>query len=282
MHTYYKSIIIELDNHLNFISIEIDDPIKLSEQAVDYILKTIEKLKKQILKKEFKSQEEEIDFFKNIKPKILSKLIYFNAVYKIETRKPYGGERVLKKYLNNELDRLKRFFDNNLEFYKYYRTDSCYLDYKYFVRGKHDIKLSLDTFYFEGDHRFTTSHDYKVAKIMAHDLIQVYLENELTSLDRKLPKENAQANHKGKQAWTGSKVALIELLYAFHSEGVFNNGASDLKEIAEYLENIFDIDLGQYHRTFLEIRVRKSDRTKFLNTLKEKLIKRMDDTDESL
>lgn len=282
MYNYYKAIIIELDNHLNFISIEIDDPIKLSEQAIEYILKTLEKLKKQVLKKEFKSQEEEIDFFKNIKPKILSKLIYFNTVYKIETRKPYGGERVLKKYLNNELDRLKRFFDNNLEFYKYYRTDSCYLDFKYFVRGKHDIKLSLDTFYFEADHRFTTSHDYKVAKIIAHDLIQVYLENELTSLDRKLPKEKSQVNHKVKQTWTGSKVALIELLYAFHSEKVFNHGTSDLKEIAEYLENTFDVDLGQYHRTFLEIRVRKSDRTKFLNTLKDKLIKRMDDKDESL
>ncbi|SEM92029.1 RteC protein, partial [Chryseobacterium taichungense] len=31
----------------------------------------------------------------------------------------------------------------------------------------------LDTFYFEADHRFSTSHDYKVAKIIANDLIQV-------------------------------------------------------------------------------------------------------------
>jgi hypothetical protein len=50
---------------------------------------------------------------------------------------------------------------------------------------------------------------------------------------------------------------------------VFNNGASDLKDIAEYFENTFNIDLGQYHRAFLEIRARKSDQTKFLNTLKE-------------
>lgn len=282
MYNYYKSIISELDNHLNFISIEIDNPIKLSEQAIDYVLKTIENVKKQILKNKFKSQGEEIEFFKNIKPKILSKLIYHNAIYKIETRKPYGGKKALIKYLNNELNRLKRFFDNNLEFYKYYRTNSTYLDYKYFMRGKHDIKLSLNTFYFEADHRFTTSHDYKVAKIIANDLIQVYLEKELSDLDRMQPKEKSQVNHKSKQTWTGSKAALIELLYAFHSEGVFNNGASDLKDIAEYLENVFNIDLGQYHRAFLEIRVRKSDRTKFLNTLKEKLIKRMDDTDESL
>lgn len=94
--------------------------------------------------------------------------------------------------------------------------------------------------------------------------------------------EKQKINHKLKQNWTGSKVALIELLYALHTEGVFNNGASDLKDIAEYFENIFNIDLGQYHRAFLEIRMRKSDQTKFLNSLKEKLVKRMENTDDLL
>ena len=53
-----------------------------------------------------------------------------------------------------------------------------------------------------------------------------------------------------------------------------------LKNIAEYFEDIFDIDLGQYRRTFLEIRVRKSERTKFINSLKENLTKRMDNSDD--
>lgn len=49
----------------------------------------------------------------------MSKLIYHNRVFNIETNKPYGGEEVLRKYLLNELDKLKRFFDSNLEFYKF-------------------------------------------------------------------------------------------------------------------------------------------------------------------
>ena len=111
----------------------------------------------------------------------------------------------------------------------------------------------MDSFYFEVDHTFSTSHDFKVAKIMAHDLIQVYLEDKLLMIENREAKDKSQVNHKLKQNWTGSKVALIELLYALHTEGVFNNGASDLKDIAEYFENIFNIDLGQYHRAFLEI-----------------------------
>ena len=77
------------------------------------------------------------------------------------------------------------YFDNNLDFYKYYRTGSNFLDHKYFVRGKYDIRLTLDTFYFETDPLFSTSHDYKVAKIIANDLLQVYLEDTISSLERK-------------------------------------------------------------------------------------------------
>ncbi|GIQ61232.1 hypothetical protein Flavo103_43670 [Flavobacterium collinsii] len=65
-------------------------------------------------------------------------------IYKIEMKRPNGGNRILKKYYHNELLKLKAFFDNELEFYQYYRSGSTYLDYKYFQRGKFDIKLALD------------------------------------------------------------------------------------------------------------------------------------------
>lgn len=280
MNVKINQLLTDLNEQLNFTDLEIDDPIKRCENAIDIILKSMQKLKLLFEKEKNKSQDYEVDFFKNVKPKFTSKLIFYNAVFKIETKKPHGGERIIKKYLNNELDKLKRYFDSNLDFYRYYRTGSSYLDHKYFVRGKFDVKLALDSFYFEADHTFSTSHDFKVAKILAHDLIQVYLEDKLLIMENKDPKEKSQVQPKVKQTWTGSKVALIELLYALHTEGVFNNGASDLKDIAKYLEVVFDIDLGQYHRAFLEIRVRKSDQTKFLNSLKEKLVKRMENTDD--
>lgn len=282
MNLKINTLLSDLNEQLNFIDIEIDDTINRCEKAIEIIIVSIQKLKILFLKEKFKNQEQEIDFFKNIKPKFTSKFIYYNIIYKIETKKPYGGERIVKKYLNNELQKLKTYFDNNLDFYKYYRTGNNYLDFKYFVRGKFDIKLTIDSFFFEVDHNFSTSHDFKVAKILAHDLVQVYLENKLIEINNKSVKEKSQHNHNAKLTWTAPKVALIELLYALQSEKVFNNGSTDLREIAEYLENIFNVDLGQYRRTFLEIRVRKTERTKFLNTLKETLEKRMNNSDEPI
>lgn len=280
MNPKYSILLNKLNEQLNFIDLEIDDQIKKCEQAITVILKSINELKKAATKTNFKSKSEEIQFFKDVKPLFTSKLIYFNLVYRIEMKKPNGGNKILKKYYNNELLKLKAFFDNELEFYQYYRSGSTYLDYKYFLRGEFDIKLALDSYYFESDMSFATSHDFKVATILANDLIELYLENQLLMLENNENSEKSQRKPNVKLTWTGSKVALIELIYALHTEGVFNNGAADLKDIAEYFEHTFEIDLGQYRRVFLEIRARKNDRTKFLTTLNDSLQKRMENSDD--
>lgn len=280
MSTKIHLLLSNLNEQLNFIDLEIDNQIKKCEKAVDIILKSINAVKKIISKNTFKSDSEEVLFFKEIKPQFTSKLIYHNMIYKIEMKRPNGGNRILKKYYHNELLKLKSFFDNELEFYQYYRSGSTYLDYKYFQRGKFDIKLALDNYYFEADTTFSTSHDFKVAQILANDLIQLYLENQLIMIENKDSSEKSQRKPNIKLMWTAPKVSLIELLYALHSEGIFNNGAADLKDIAEYFEYIFEIDLGQYRRAFLEIRARKSDKTKFISKLNEALLNRMENSDD--
>ncbi len=274
MITYCQKLVAELDEEDNNYSVEISDPIQLSEKLIEVTLLKISKLRAFVKEKGFDKPEDEIHFFKELKPKIVSKLIYYNAIYKIETRRPYGGERSIKKYLNNELSKLKRFFDNNLEFYKYYRTNSSYLDHKYFIRGNFDIKLNLDTFFFESDQTFSTSHDYKVSKIIANDLIQVYLEDQLLSIKR-FP--DLKENKPQKVKWTASKSALVELIYALSAYGAFNNGASDIKIISRLFETMFNIELGDIYHTYLEIRNRKINKVKFIDELKEELLKRMAD-----
>ena len=274
MNKFYTETLHKLETEINDLEIETDHSIQRIEAVIDIILKYLSEVKKYVLNRGFKNIGEEIHFFKYQKPTIVSKLIYYNAIYKIETKKPYGSKPI-KKYLNDELRKLKRYFDNNLEFYKYYQTNNSFIDDKLFVRGKYDIKLSLDTFYFEADHSFSTSHDYKVAKIIANDLIQVYLEDQLHNTAYRdkstdLPKLN----------WTGSKTAMIELIYALYSQGVFDNGNADIKVIAKTFERTFNLDLGDFYHTFMELKSRKINSTKFLDSLRDALIRKMDEQDE--
>lgn len=280
MKLFSEHLLSELDKQLQSIHSKTDNPINYAEQSIKTLIPTFEKLKTEFLKHSFENKSEEISFFRDTKPKFAAKLIYYNEIYNIETNKPFGSKKAIRKFYNLELLKLQTFYNENKEFYKYYRTDNKSLDHKYFLRGKHDLRHTLDSFYFEADSRFSTSHDYKVAKILANEKIKSYIENEILKLEQKEKAISNNTNTKT-QKWTGSKVGLIELIYALHTEGVFNNGKSELKEVATFFETAFNIDLGQFNRAFLEIRTRKSDRTKFLNTLKEKLILRMDDADEN-
>lgn len=275
MIDYCQTIISELDDRINELTYEPSNSLVSYENAIGLVLQKLEEIKKYIKKNGFKHEEEEILFFKQLKPQLVSKLIYFNSIYKIETKRPRGGDKTIKKYLNVELAKIKRYFDANLEFYKYYRTNSTHLDNKFFLRGKHDIKLSLDTYYFEADHNFTTSHDYKVAKVIANDLIQVYLEDQLNNKNNHRKLSETQPLN-----WTGSKTSLIELIYSLHSQGSIDNGNADIKIIARTFESMFNINLGDFYHSYLELKSRKINRTKFLDSLRDALIKRMDEQDE--
>lgn len=274
MTEYFKKISDELDEEIKGLAYDQGNVLASYEKAIELILSKTTELKEYVLKTGFENEQEEIHFFKYQKPAIIAQLIYYNAIYKIEARKPYGTKSI-RKYLNKELKKLKRFFDNNLDFYKYYRSNNSFLDENFFVRGKHDIKLWLDTYYFQSDQTFSTSHDYKVAKIIANDLIQVYVEDQLYS--------KTQGNKSvaiEKLSWTGSKTAMIELIYALNCQGVFDNGNSDIRLIAQYFEDTFNIELGNFYQTFLELRTRKINRTKFLDELRDGLLKKMDEQDE--
>lgn len=264
----------ELKDQLQTINIETENPIKQAELSIKATIKTIEKLKTFFNRYTFENKSEEIEFFKKVKPVFAAKLIYFNEIYNIEIAKPSGSKKAIKKHYNNHLQKLKLFHKENIEFYKYYRAGNDSLDKKYFLRGKHDIKLTLDSFYFQSDFNFATSHDYKVAQIIANDEIQSFLNANLKSL-----KQTTSTDKKLK--WSASKAALVELLYALDTVGVFNEGKSSLNETVATIQSFFNIELGQFHRIYLEIRNRKAiKKTHFLDILRENLIKRIENADE--
>ena len=251
------------------------------EKAAKIILHYLGILKERTVQHSFDSDSEEILFFKYLKPRFTSMLLYYQGMYQIESSKPYTTIKLLRKYYKHELHKIQLYYSENNDFNKYYRTDNVHLDHRYFRRGNYDLCLTPPLFHFDADQRFSTSHDYKVASLLANEKIQIYIENEIHKLQRDDSSEQI-SELKSDHRWTGSKVSLIELIYALQSEGVLNDGKSDLKDVVTLFESVFNIDLGQYHRSFLEIRGRKIERTRFLCTLRDRLVKRMDEADERI
>ena len=271
----------EIEKQIKKIERDEKNEIAKSTQILKFLESKLTELKSFIVKYDFKTEEEEILFFKEIKPKIIRKLIYYISVYKIEINRPKGSCSTVEAYLLSELDRLEHYFDRNIEMYHYYRTGCTHFDKIYFLRNRDaDIPMNIACFYFERDVRFSTGYDYKIAKIMANDFLELYIKSQLIKL-----KENVESEHnvhtklKTRQTWTASKTDLVELIYALDTAKCINHGNINLKTLASYLEDIFNVCIGDIYRIYLEIRERKGSRTQFLDYLKDSLTDRMDKVD---
>jgi hypothetical protein len=253
---------------------------KLATEVVTYLERMFQEVKILISEYNFVDENEEILFFKKTKPQLFNKMIYYSKILNIENLRPTGSLHAQKRYLLYELDQLTIFFNKNIDFYKYYRSGDTMLDRYYFLRGRQRVQMVIENFYFERDPRFSTSCDFKVTNILANDLLQVYLNEELQKLGQyQINPPDKMIFPKSKESWTRSKTDLVELIYALCEADCFNYGRITLKRLTDYLENVFNIDLGDVYHTYLTIRGR-NNRVQLLDELKEKLIAKMNKDDQ--
>jgi len=276
-----------LENILSEIDVEIDeidlygyDIVENSLSMVHRLQAVLNDLKTKLQTYSFPAKEDEITFFKTQKPEILGRLLFFYKIYRIETQCPNGSDDVIRSYINRELDNLTYFFNRNLDFYQYYRSHSTLYDEYYFVRGKSDLRLCTDSAQFDKDPNFSTGYDYKVAKIIANEMLRIYLNKRLVKLETNTQVEdNLQKCLKYPFRFTGKKVFLIELGYSLVSSGDINNGNVEIKEMMNFLGTVFQVELGDYYAAYIAMKERKKDRTAYLSRLQESLVKRMDEDD---
>ena len=276
----YQNLISEFESKLEHLELRDDDILYKAETGITHTEKCIKILRKEVVEKGFSSTQDEIFFFKHIKPQIFSKLIYYVKLYNIESRRPRSSSKYQVKYLNNQINKLQVYFNDNLEFYQYYRRGATTLDEQYFVRGQSDLRSLTESFHFFIDEQFSTCQDSTVATIMAFDMLIVYLQKEIEKqVSHVGTSKSTTMKQSSKLFWTGSKTELIELIYALQCSGAINSGTADIKEMALVFEPLFNIDLGNYYHTFIEIRARKCSKTKFLDKLTEVLNKRFEESD---
>ncbi len=83
-----------------------------------------------------------------------------------------------------------------------------------------------------------------------------------------------------KLCWTGKATDLVELLYALDTCDCINNGEIGVEELADALSEIFGVEIKNCYNVYMNMKNRKDDsRTYFLDELREKLNKRMVESD---
>jgi len=279
MKEYLSQWLKEIHKELEIVDMEsYEISIETSASMIQYLENCLSEVRIFFLSLDAISEDDEISFFKNTKSEILGFLLYFNKIHTIELKCPNGSNDTLRGYFQNELDSLTFFFDRNLDFYQYYRSQSTHLDKHYFTRRNRCYQLCFDSVHFVIDYDFSTGYDYKVGKVLCNEMLRIYLNRKMHALDKQtIISKNRASLPVNNLKWTGPKVALIEAGYSFEASKYVNRGNADIKEIMIGLEILFNIDLGEYYRSYISIKERKIDRTKYLNYLIECLIRRMDE-----
>lgn len=90
----------------------------------------------------------------------------------------------------------------------------------------------------------------------------------------------SQSKPAKKLHWTGKATDLVELLYAFDTCNCINDGEIGVEELADIFSEIFGVEIKNCYNVYMNMKHRKDDsRTYFLDELREKLNKRMVESD---
>lgn len=116
-----KNIAEKLEHQIRMHELDLNDRIKDIPQIILLLEQGFSELKEIVSFYKFKSEMDEIFFFKIIKPKFFSKLIYYRKVYNIEMMRPNGQDCVLKNYFINELNQLEKGWYITLLFLMLYK-----------------------------------------------------------------------------------------------------------------------------------------------------------------
>lgn len=235
-------------------------------------------IKAKVLQDRFTNEQQEIDFFRNIKPQILGKLIFYNKVFRIETTCPVSNGKIHQSYYENLLKTLKSEYKESIcneDFYRYYRAGRTDRDHTYFRLGQINYHDGLKSGVFEIDLSFSTYYDNKIAHIIANELLYTYM---LTKIS---PEENPDTILQNLDAnkdmsWTNSQNALIELIYALYASNSIAYGKIGIRKLALIFQVLFRTPLNDIHHSFHRMKTRAGSRTAFLDQLKISLEEYMD------
>lgn len=243
------------------------------QQYLQLCYNALQELRTRVLNVGFKNVADECYFFKEIKPTVFGNLIFFSKLLNLEIQRPKHSQKKRSKFITATIISLQQVFSDYREFHQYMLSKRVDRDKEYFCRKTRPEEFSNHFIAYSSDPKFSTNRDAIAAIFYAHTKLTEYV---AVAFKKNI---NGKISSGSPLNWTGQKVDLVELIYAFQASGLINNGRVEIKELTVAIEQLFNIDLGDCYRTFLEIRMRKSNPSKLLDTLKKSLINKIAQAD---
>lgn len=256
-------IIADMNSYLKQLSNQERDVFALSKKASIFLSESLTRFNSLTMKK-FKSDAEEILFFKTLKPQLFSNLYYYTRLYHIQIKTPPGSDKSIKDFLHSELYKIDKHYEENKDIYSYYKTEASDLDQQYFKRVlRQQASVPIDDDWSYNSNLLTAVHDETFARIIANIKLTSYLKQSLQNLKQNnhVPENMLQQSteiNRSPFQWTEGNTAFVEFVLC--QKSLINNGNISTSELLEILCNIYNIKIT--YRELQKVKYRLKGRGK--------------------
>ncbi len=264
--TAEKQLILELEHILQGQS----PMTSRAKKAAKLIQKTLSSFREQIRTNGFKCDEDEIYFFRNIKPKIHAYLNFFSILYDIEKAKYCKSDDDLKNLIDKKMRMFLNIKEEYIDFVTYYMEGMTHLDRQYFLRPTDLIKFGRHSATMMVDPEFSTTYDIVAADIITHQMLKKHLFPDTENLKTRMPAVP-------KMKWTGTKSDFIEFVYGLQASSAVNYGDVEIIELCQALQSIFRVQIEDPYRIFIDLCNRKTAPVKFIPKMEEGFLRKVEE-----
>ena len=131
----------------------------------------------------FNNQQDEITFYKVVKPRFFGLMDYFTLLYKSVLFQPEDTQGK-KEYWNNELASCKNFLSRHRSFCRYYEQGNTGMDHIYFVKenNQHPLVFGINENIWHRAGAVISSHSYLLARVLSIKKYQAFIQEKICLL----------------------------------------------------------------------------------------------------
>lgn len=269
LENYVNRLISNVEEELNRMP-DATNQLKLFTLKASLYSQAIKELNNKIIQHEFQDLNEEIHFFKYLKPKLLSQQHYCfhraQILQECHNLSKCGRDEILSA----KLSAIDSFFKIHHKFCTYHEMGHTHKDNRYYVRMSNRAFHNLDYNLADKDFRTTCEKGHILGKIHSKKLLSKYLQKvihlePLHDMTKGLPIVSTLK-------YNGTPTELVELVYALKEAGLVDDNISRISEVLGRVLGISEINT---YKIWQKIKERKIDQTRLLTKLQKSLTKRI-------
>lgn len=250
-------------------------PGEASKKAIGMLTKFLIEVQNVLEDHVFSSTEEEVEYFKHYLPMVYQKLYFYNMIKTIEGKRYMDFLESEKEvqWLEELKSSLKSLSDQEKDIMNCYGLNSIKNNNRLFLRKhykwrKNNFMLAInDSYSINVISHLIGKRNGIVDVIKYIDQCIFQLKNE----------EQSEEKSFKKLQWNGSKSDIIELIYSLYLSPNLGNDKTGLNEIIDAIQLIIDINLTNYNSTIQNIKSRKENPTRFLDSLSSLMINKINE-----